>query len=1170
MHELIKSLCRFSWATSIFGVRQMASLFDGGGPGPIGTLRDGFQRVAEAAAAELRGPLRELFMAGMGLPAPDASPGSPASLDAMRDSTLSSLLAGGTASSPQGAEAQRRLIELEVPPLHSAGPERPVERGRLDTCSFVVLGEGLAAGMGDFSLSRDAQLTSFPALLAKQIGAEFRQPLFEPPGIGDIVGFAPWPVIVPSPLQSTVLDQMPADLPANLAVPGFTLSDALRTRPCQPLIHRRDGKQTAANLILGIHDMVRGCEDTLQTQLECAIRRKPTFAIVELGYGEALQAAVAGDVTCLPAKDRFGEDYRRVIRELKSAGAAVLVLSIPDPFDSAHFPDVETAARIVKLDPELMLELWELRPDDRLTVPGLNELAFQLYSASIGPSGGDGVRPLPPGCIVRGAVVCEIQAGLQEMNESVRRAAAAESAIVYDLCALFRRVRDRGIAIRNRTLSADYLGGFYSLNGYYPGATGNALIANEILDVLNHAFGAAFEPVNVAEVFATDPVACYKPAQGANWTKGDLTSPSPLPLPRSAPSAVSTPPTAPTWSAAVPQPATNRDFALQLPPGLEQVLPVNPEYSYFGDSISAQNCRTEQAIQWGSGGNLFFGGLAMVDSHLNGNIRLKFTPPVGEWTTFELWFEPGLSGADAVLSAPTFFRMPARQQVVVNAPGTVSTGRLNLRTGQIDPTAGSLNINVSFFNSALFALLAVNPQFPTDPLSFPGPYGSACVKFEQRGDGKLDLTFSGSTFVPLGAGTSFPLNFCGPSRQFASIPSAGTVLHPHLSFTTRETLPVKEVADPPDIPYNALQEFTLFTPVSSFGDKFTLIADPLGGPALGRSRLLGRAQIQFGPKSGHLVPVAISTTAAGGVLAPLARTPLAQLFPGRLTPGPEGFDSTLRFPFRSYSLNDLAVIDDPFDISVGAIDVRTGELLHPLLHRGFINQDLIFALLRVEPRTPTSSFAFRGPGKLVKRAGRAGVFEYFGQVHIPYPPGFYFPDPNLATAFPVTGGGSLDPYLWIWAIQDSDSADTVQEGKGDRLLSNRGELFSYRFRFPSDLTKQGAKFEYENHSQDGKFRMHALSWIGFGTSNTGTASCDVISFSCFGTWSKDGMEKVVQAAGQISTSQVVPFVGIQIAQAEISDADTRVASSVYPVPEPDLNAAVCVIGSPPNSGLPPR
>jgi len=59
----------------------------------------------------------------------------------------------------------------------------------LDTTTFVVVGEGLAAGMANFGLSSIYQQTSFPNVLAKQMGAAFNQPLIQPPGIGDVVGY---------------------------------------------------------------------------------------------------------------------------------------------------------------------------------------------------------------------------------------------------------------------------------------------------------------------------------------------------------------------------------------------------------------------------------------------------------------------------------------------------------------------------------------------------------------------------------------------------------------------------------------------------------------------------------------------------------------------------------------------------------------------------------------------------------------------------------------------------------------------------------------------------------------------------------------------------------------------------------------------------------------------
>src|SRR5262245_1098535 len=74
----------------------------------------------------------------------------------------------------------------------------------LDTTTFVVMGEGLAAGMGDFALRDIYQAQSFPALVAKQLKTAFPQPLIQPPGIGSAPGFTQLEVTVPALGQTTV------------------------------------------------------------------------------------------------------------------------------------------------------------------------------------------------------------------------------------------------------------------------------------------------------------------------------------------------------------------------------------------------------------------------------------------------------------------------------------------------------------------------------------------------------------------------------------------------------------------------------------------------------------------------------------------------------------------------------------------------------------------------------------------------------------------------------------------------------------------------------------------------------------------------------------------------------------------------------------------------------
>ncbi len=1049
-----------------------------------------------------------------------------------------------TARRPAAGEAPGQPAETAVnPPAASAPDSAPmpvrgpsakgaVNRGRLDLTRFIVMGEGLAAGMGDFSLTSDTQHSSFPALMAAQMMAAFPQALLQPPGIGGLAGFSSQPILIPAPLQSTVLDTLPPGPVSNLSVPGLTIADALDMRPSQPLIHRHDAKQTALNLILGALPIAQGRTASLPSQLEYAVQRNPTFTVVELGYYEAITAAVHG--SAIGDLDRQCEQYAQIFRELKSAGSEVLVLTVPDPFQTAHFASLHQAAAILKVEATFLTANYALANGDLLGVKGLNEIGFQMFGRSL--------HPLPQGCVVKPQLAQEVAAYLHELNERLTRIAHEHHAHIYDLHALLRRLRQNGVAIGNRRLTAQYLGGFYSLNAFYPGATGQAVIANEILQTLNRKYDAAFPLVDLSAVLASDPVAAYRPAAGPDWDSAGLQNAiqqyrSVARQPAANGSHEHRAQLASDLWTPIPTSDVSSPATLRLPASLEQILPLNKEASYFGDGISAINGRTSQDIQWGSSGGFLFGGLAMVDSHLSGNLRIRFSPPVNNVTDFEISFIDPLLGDDSVLTTPQFFKMAFQQNQVAMVPNTVSGGKLDLQTGEIT----GLTIYASYRSTALLALVGVNPTFPKQPLSFPGQYGSAWARFDQRADGNLDFTFYGSTFVPLGKDIAWPLNFVGPSGQYATVPANGTVMHPHLQLSTRTVAPATSGPALADLPFNTIQEFTLYTHNSSFGDAFHLNIPAIGGPAKGRSELLGRLQIQFGEPAGNSVPFALWALTPGGIMGELPDSPITQVFPGRLFAGPQGFNESLRFPQRTYPLDDLAILDDPFDICVGALDLRTGCSISDVLHRAFISQDLIFALLRIEPRTPRDSFFFRGPALLQKERHGGLVFRFQGIVGIPYPAGFQFPRPDFATGFTVGENSRLDPFLWFHAVQDARANGIPAEGAAEHVRASTGDDFSYRYRIPANPDGEPPVFEYVNNTQQGKFSLHSLAWVGFSDSGTSAngAHADTVTFSGFGVWSKDGVKTLQQAAVQISTSREKPYVGIQIAGGDISNVNTK-------------------------------
>ena len=56
------------------------------------------------------------------------------------------------------------------------------------------------------------------------------------------------------------------------------------------------------------------------------------------------------------------------------------------------------------------------------------------------------------------------------------------------------------------------LGGFYSLNGYYPGAVGHGAIANEVLQLLNTTYKTNFPLLDLGRIAEDDPSGRFTPA----------------------------------------------------------------------------------------------------------------------------------------------------------------------------------------------------------------------------------------------------------------------------------------------------------------------------------------------------------------------------------------------------------------------------------------------------------------------------------------------------------------------------------------------------------------------------------------------------------------------------------------------------------------------------------
>jgi hypothetical protein len=292
----------------------------------------------------------------------------------------------------------------------------------------------------------------------------------------------------------------------NLSVPGFTLNDSVAMRPVPP-VAQRNVKQTVVNLILGFPQLFLD-NVPLWNQFEYAKAMAPTVALIELGYYEALDAAVHSDLTRLPDPSTFQTTYSSILAGLRAQQAQVVATTIPNPLDTAYFNSLAATAKLTNVPSGTLTSLYLILPQDYVTRNGFLAIGAQFLAGVLGP--------LPTGSVLTGAVAADLTTRINALNAQIAAAAKANGAVLYDLNGFLHKIKVSGATAGSAAVTADYLGGFYSLDAVYPTATGHALIANDILTFLNQTFQRSFPLINVGTVAANDPTFPAPNAGGGN------------------------------------------------------------------------------------------------------------------------------------------------------------------------------------------------------------------------------------------------------------------------------------------------------------------------------------------------------------------------------------------------------------------------------------------------------------------------------------------------------------------------------------------------------------------------------------------------------------------------------------------------------------------------------
>jgi lysophospholipase L1-like esterase len=366
---------------------------------------------------------------------------------------------------------------------------------RADLSRLVIVGDSLSAGFQNGSLLDVQQPNGYASLVARQARVNLSLPLVGAPGIPNVlqlISIGPPPVVQPVPGVSPGRTN-PLIQPRNLAVPGARVQDVLTTRPNFPI-------DSITDIVLGFPDLLGGAS---RSQIELAEALNPSTVFLWIGNNDALGAATGADPALLTPQAQFEASYRQVIDRLAATNAKLVVANIPNVTVIPFLTRAEEVAQIIGIPLQAIGPLLGIAPGDFVT-PGAFALIPQILA-------NPALGPLPGNVVLTASEAQTIQNAVNNYNRFIAAQVQAKRAALVDVNGVLNRIDRNGLFVGFRTLTTDFLGGLFSLDGVHPTNTGYAVIANEFIKALALRYFTLVPPVNVVRVALDDPLVLRPP-----------------------------------------------------------------------------------------------------------------------------------------------------------------------------------------------------------------------------------------------------------------------------------------------------------------------------------------------------------------------------------------------------------------------------------------------------------------------------------------------------------------------------------------------------------------------------------------------------------------------------------------------------------------------------------
>lgn len=343
-------------------------------------------------------------------------------------------------------------------------PAPPEPEPQIFDC-YVSIGDSLTHGFQSGAVDETRQPTTYPNLIAQKMGTEFNQPLLKFPGYliniedvlkGNIAWYEYYYPLVGGERVDGYDDQ---NILNNFGITGSESHNGLNTGGSEG----------------GFFKLVLGSNGA--PQVNQALDRNPTFVSFWLCNNDILGSALTCDVGALTPLADFQRDFGACVAAIdaKDSVMGAVLLNVPDVTCIAYLQEANS-------------------PD--LPAGSMNPFWMAHASSNMALTPSD---------------IALIQQRTNEINAEIERIAFAYNYAFVDANAIFYDIKQYGYNLKDgyglatgQTISADYLGGLFSLDGVHPSVTGQAVAANFIIDEINMTYGENLSPVNEVAAAASD------------------------------------------------------------------------------------------------------------------------------------------------------------------------------------------------------------------------------------------------------------------------------------------------------------------------------------------------------------------------------------------------------------------------------------------------------------------------------------------------------------------------------------------------------------------------------------------------------------------------------------------------------------------------------------------